>query len=97
MPVDDIPKAELLERIERLENAVSELQDEQDVSHSVQTQDGTDRRDAAVIEYIEQHSDPGPRKTVELYKSLTDISREKTAQRRAKNLRKSERFEEVTT
>lgn len=95
MPVDDIPKAELLERIERLEKAVSELQEKNDVSLSVHTEDGTDRRDAAVIEHIKQHGDPGPRATVNLYKRLTDINREETAQRRAKNLRKSERFKEV--
>jgi hypothetical protein len=96
MPDDDIPTGELLERIERLEKAVSELQAEKDVSHSVGRQDGTDHRDAAVINYIQRHGDPGTRKTVELYKKLTDISREETAKRRAKNLRKSKRFSKLT-
>lgn len=93
---DDPTVDELAAEIKRLQKRVSELEAAADENHSGEKKTASDRRDAAVIEYIEQHGDGGPRQTVKLYKELTDISQEKTAKRRAKQLRNSKRFKELT-
>lgn len=93
---DDPTVEELAAEIKRLQKRVSELEAAVDGNPSGEKKTASGRRDAAVIEHIEQHGDPGPRKTVELYKQLTDISQEKTAKRRAKQLRNSQQFKEAT-
>lgn len=93
---DDPTVEELAAEVKRLQKRVSELEAAVDGNPSEGIETDTGRRDAAVIDYIERHGDPGPRKTVELYKELTDISQEKTAKRRAKQLRNSQRFKEIT-
>jgi hypothetical protein len=96
MTDDEPTKAELQEQIESLQRRVNELETLVDENHSAGEKDDTDRYDAAVIDYIERNGDPGPRRTVELYTELTGISKRKTAKRRAKQLRNSQRFEEIT-
>jgi hypothetical protein len=91
----DATKAELLERIEALERRVTALEDEKDVTHTPGERNGCDRRDRAVLEYVREHGETNPRQTVELFKRLTDVNREKTAQRRAKELRQTAAWEEA--
>jgi len=92
---DDLAKAELQDRIESLESRVSELESLVDENHAPTTENGIDRFDAAVIEYVEEHGAVGPRECVALYKKLTAISKEDTAQRRAKQLRQTTAYEEA--
>ena len=89
-------RAELMERIETLERRVTALEEQDGGNQSPGVENGHDRRDRAVLEHVREHGDPGPRGTVELFKSKTDINREKTAQRRAKELRRTETFREAT-
>lgn len=83
---------ELRDRIDALESRVSELEDKEVVTPSADTKRGLDHRDATVLGHVEQHGDPGPRKTVEYYLRLTDINQQETAKRRAKQLRKTDAF-----
>jgi len=92
---EDVTTAELLDRIERLESLVSELESKHDENHSVGTKTPKDRYDDPVIAEIKKNGDPGPRRTVELYKQLTPITQHKTAKKRAKQLRNSRRFKQV--
>jgi len=88
-------RKELQERVESLEKRVSELESLVDENHTPTTKNGIDRFDAAVIEYVEEHGAVGPRECVALYKKLTAISKEDTAQRRAKQLRQTAAYEQA--
>ncbi len=88
-------KQELIERIETLERRVTALEEQNGGNQSPGVENGHDRRDRAVLDHVREHGDPGPRGTVELFKSKTDINREKTAQRRAKELRRTKTFKEA--
>jgi len=78
----------LVRRVERLEEQVDE-------NPSAVPTGGLDHRDKAVLSVLREHGDVGPRKTLKLYLRETDITQHDTAKQRAKNLRKSDAFEEA--
>lgn len=80
--------AELEARVRQLERVVGQ----DDESPTASKRSGVDHRDAAVLEHVRENGDPGPRGTVQLYQTLTDITQRKTAKRRAEQLRKRDAF-----
>jgi len=86
---------ELEATVESLERRLTEIEGQHGGNNPPTTENGLDRFDAAIIEYVEENGSVGPRECVALYKKSTAISQEKTAQRRAKQLRQSERYKEA--
>lgn len=83
------------DEFEQLKTRVAELEDQLENSVSEATSQGLDHRDETVMDRMRRTGEAfGPRRTVKTYLNQTDISNEKTAKNRAKQLHSHDVYKE---